>query len=483
MTDCDIGVMGMAVMGQNLVLNMNDHGLRVAVTNRTASRLEEFMRGAASGREIFASPDMPGFVALLKKPRIVMLMIKAGQAVDEAIDALLPLLEPCDVLVDGGNSHFRDTILRARRAERAGLRYIGTGISGGELGARRGPSIMPGGSPDAWPLVKPIFQAIAARLDDGAPACEWIEKDGAGHYVKMVHNGIEYSAMQLIAEAYHLMKDALGMDHEGMAAVFREWNAGRLGSYLVEITAHILAAKDANGSPLVSHILDAAGQKGTGRWATESALELGVPLTLVTEAVFARSLSALKEERTKAEPLLPARAAHFAGEHAAALRNLESALYLASILSYAQGFMLLREATREFGWDLHYADIATIWRAGCIIRSALLAHVSDAFRREPHMENLLFDPFFHQQAADCLPGLRRVAVLGAQAGIPLPAHASALAFWDGFRSGSLPANLIQAQRDYFGSHTYERTDCPRGQFFHTDWTGEGGDVTASTYNA
>jgi 6-phosphogluconate dehydrogenase len=483
MAECDIGLVGLAVMGQNLVLNMNDHGFRVAVYNRTTARTDEFLAGPAAGRDIHGARSLDELVSLLKKPRKVMLMIQAGPAVDAVIEQLAPLLDAGDVILDGGNSFFQDSIRRYHMLKEKGIHFIGTGISGGEIGARRGPSIMPGGAEEAWPLVKPILQAIAAKLDDGTPCCAWMGSDGAGHFVKMVHNGIEYGYMQLIAETYHLMRDVLGLTHAEMAGVFRVWNQGRLNSYLMEISADILAAEDEDGQPLAAKILDAAGQKGTGRWTSESALQLGIPLTLVTEAVFARALSALKDERVRASGEIPAPSFTNIVPRDKVLAWLEDALYLAEIISYAQGFMLFREAAREYGWAMDYAEIANIWRAGCIIRSALLAHIKDAFRADIGLENLLLAPFFREQVAHSGAGLRETVALGAHSGIPLPAHAAALSFLDGYRSAHLPANLIQAQRDYFGSHTYERVDTPRGQFFHTDWTGEGGDVTASTYTA
>lgn len=483
MTACDIGVIGLAVMGQNLVLNMSDHGFSVAVYNRTTSKVDEFLAGPASGRSIFGAHTPQELVSLLKKPHLVLLMIKAGKPVDSSIEQLLPFLEEGDVILDGGNSFFIDTRRRWEYLRDKGIHYVGSGISGGEIGARRGPSIMPGGSEEAWPLVKPILQAIAAKVDGDIPCCTWMGSDGAGHYVKMVHNGIEYGYMQLIAETYHLIRDLLKMSHTEMAQVFRTWNSAKLNSYLVEITADILSAKDTDGEALVTKILDAAGQKGTGRWASESALQLGIPLTLITEAVFARALSALKEERKSAALEIAQAEFQFSGSRESLLADLENALYLAEIISYSQGYILFREAAGEFNWQLNYEEIANIWREGCIIRSALLTHIKNAFSHQPELPNLLFDPFFKQQTAASIGGLRKVVALGATSGIPLPAHAAALSFFDGYRSEWLPANLTQAQRDYFGSHTYERVDAPRGEFFHTDWTGEGGDVTASTYTA
>ena len=483
MAKCDIGMIGMAVMGQNLVLNMNDHDFKVAFYNRTASRVVDFIAGPAKRREIYGSRSIEEFIGLLSKPRIIMLMIKAGRPVDLTIGALTPLLDPGDVIIDGGNSFFKDTIRRYHELKEKDIQYIGTGVSGGEIGARRGPSIMPGGSFEAWPKVKPILQAIAAKLDDGTPACEWIGSDGAGHYIKMVHNGIEYGYMQLIAETYQLMKDVLKLDHKEMSAVFKRWNAGQLNSYLVEITGDILAAEDTHSQLLLPVILDTAGQKGTGRWTSESALELGIPLTLVTEAVFARSLSALKIEREKAAKIFP----HIHEPHdvnrESFLKDLENALLLAEIISYTQGFMLFQKAAKEYEWCLNYQNIANVWRDGCIIRSVLLMHIKDAFQRNAALENLLFDPYFKEKADSYNSHLRHVITQAVLAGIPAPAYSAALSFYDGYRSAVLPANLIQAQRDYFGSHTYERVDAPRGKFFHTDWTSEGGDVTASSYNA
>jgi 6-phosphogluconate dehydrogenase len=483
MGKCDIGVIGMAVMGQNLVLNMNDHGFKVAVYNRTTAKMTDFIQGRGAGREIYGAETLEEFVNKLGEPRIILLMIKAGRPVDLTIEALKPLLKPGDIIMDGGNSYFKDTIRRTKKLEESCIHYIGTGFSGGELGARRGPSITPGGSHAAWPTVQPILQAIAAKLDDGSPTCEWIGSDGAGHYVKMVHNGIEYGFMQLIAETFQIMKDLLGMDYNRMAAIFKQWDQGKLKSFLVEITGDILAYRDESKEPLLPKILDAAGQKGTGRWTSESAMELGIPLTLVTEAVFARALSALKAERTQAEKHLPTPAYQFDGDIEALTQDLENALYLAEILSYSQGFMLFHEAAKEYKWGLNFQEIANIWRDGCIIRSALLTHIRDAYKNNGELENLLLDPFFLGEARLNVSSLRAVIRHAVAAGIPVPALSAALSFFDGYRSGSLPANLIQAQRDYFGSHTYERVDTPRGEFFHTDWTGKGGDVTASSYNA
>ena len=483
MSKADIGLIGLAVMGQNLVLNMADHGYRVAVYNRTTSRVDEFIAGPARGREIIGCHSMEELVAGLERPRKVMLMVKAGSVVDEFIEQLVPLLEPGDLIIDGGNSHFPDTTRRTRELRARGLRFIGTGISGGEEGARHGPSIMPGGDPEAWPLVQEIFQAIAAQVD-GEPCCRWVGPDGAGHFVKMVHNGIEYGDMQLITEAYALMERALGMDHDAMAEVFAQWNQGVLDSYLIEITAEILATKDADGTPLVTHILDTAGQKGTGKWTGISAMELGVPLTLIGEAVFARVLSSLKDERVHAakilgqpegsRPELPEAPEGY-------LSALHDALYASKIISYAQGFMLMREAARVEGWPLDYGDIALMWRGGCIIRSAFLNDIKAAYQQNPQLQNLVLDAFFTQALQKAEPGWRRAVTLAVQQGVATPAFASALSYFDGYRSARLPANLLQAQRDYFGAHSYERVDQPRGTFFHTDWTGRGGKVASSTY--
>jgi 6-phosphogluconate dehydrogenase len=479
----DIGLIGLAVMGQNLVLNMDDHGFTVAVFNRTISKVDDFVNGEAKGRRVIGAHSIEELVRALKRPRRVMLMVKAGQAVDDFIQQLIPHLEAGDILIDGGNSNYHDTRRRTQYVESKGLLYIGTGVSGGEEGARRGPSIMPGGSPAAWPHVKPIFQAIAAKVEDGSPCCDWVGEDGAGHFVKMVHNGIEYGDMQLIAEAYHLMKEGLGMSADAMRAVFAEWNSGKLDSYLIEITRDILGFKDEDGGPLVDKILDAAGQKGTGKWTVISALDVGVPLTLIGEAVLARSLSALKDERVAAAQVLTGPAICFDGDRQAFVRDLGQALYAAKIVSYAQGYMLMQAAAGEYNWNLNYGGIALMWRGGCIIRSVFLGKIKEAFDREPALSNLLLDPYFREQVEAAQPAWRRVVARAVELGIPAPAMASALTFYDGYRHARLPANLLQAQRDYFGAHTYERVDHPRGEFFHTNWTGHGGDVTAGSYQA
>ncbi|MCI0519379.1 MAG: decarboxylating NADP(+)-dependent phosphogluconate dehydrogenase [Chloroflexi bacterium] len=480
---CDIGLVGLAVMGQNLVLNMADHGFGVAVYNRTVSKVDEFLAGPAQETTIMGAHSLEELVSLLKRPRRIMLMVKAGAAVDDFIEALLPYLEPGDILIDGGNSNYEDSIRRTAYLESQGLLFIGAGVSGGEEGARRGPSIMPGGSPAAWPHVKEIFQSIAAKVEDGSPCCDWVGENGAGHFVKMVHNGIEYGDMQLIAEAYHLMKSLAGMDHAAMSQTFADWNRGKLESYLIEITAEILAFLDADGAPLVEKILDSAGQKGTGRWTVVSALENGVPLTLVAEAVLARSLSSLAAERAAAAQALAGPTPRLSGEQSAFLEDLRQALYAAKITSYTQGYMLMRAAAGEQSWKLNYGGIALMWRGGCIIRSVFLGKIKEAYDRAPELENLFLDPYFKEEVLQSQAAWRRVVAAAVAAGIPTPALSSALAFFDGYRCARLPANLIQAQRDYFGAHTYERLDAPRGQFFHTNWTGTGGETTAGTYSA
>jgi len=480
----DLGLIGLAVMGQNLVLNMDDHGFTVAVFNRTVSTVDDFLNGSANGTRVIGAHSIEELVNSLERPRRVMLLVKAGRPVDEFIETLIPLLEPGDIIIDGGNSNYHDTMRRTATVESKRLLYIGTGVSGGEEGARRGPSIMPGGSPDAWPHVKPLFQAISAKVDDGAPCCDWVGENGSGHFVKMVHNGIEYGDMQLICESYQLLKSGLGLDHDQMHEIFTEWNDGKLDSYLMEITRDILGFRDADGTPLVEKILDSAGQKGTGKWTAISALEMGVPLTLIGEAVMARFLSALKDERIAASsilsgPLEPASV----GDQKAFVDDIREALYASKIASYAQGYMLMRAAAAEYGWNLNYGGIALMWRGGCIIRSAFLGKIKDAFDTDPSLSNLLLDPYFKDQIEAAQAAWRRVVSRAIEMGIPVPAMASALAFLDGYRSQRLPANLIQAQRDYFGAHTYERLDRPRGEFFHTNWTGRGGDATSGSYDA
>ena len=477
----DIGLIGLAVMGENLVLNMESKGFTVAVFNRTVSKVDEFINGRAKGKNIIGTHSLEELVASLSRPRKVMLMVKAGQPVDDFIEKLIPLLEPGDIIIDGGNSHFMDTRRRTKYIESKGLLYIGTGVSGGEEGALRGPSMMPGGSPDAWPHVKEIFQAVAAKVDDGTPCCDWVGEDGAGHFVKMVHNGIEYGDMQIINEAYHLMKELLNMTPDEQHEVFKKWNEGKLNSYLIEITADILAFKDTDGTPLVEKILDTAGQKGTGKWTVITALELGIPLTLIGESVFSRCLSAQKDLRVKASKAISGIKPHFKGDKQQFINDLEEALYAAKIISYAQGYDLMREAAKEYNWNLNYGGIALMWRGGCIIRSAFLGDIKKAFDMNPSLENLLLDPFFKNAVQSAQESWRSVCSTALENGIPIPALSSALCYFDGFRCERLPANLLQAQRDYFGAHQYERIDRPRGEFFHTNWTGHGGDTASSTY--
>jgi 6-phosphogluconate dehydrogenase len=477
----DIALIGLAVMGQNLILNMNDHGFTVVAYNRTVEKVDHFLANEAKGTKVLGAHSIPEMVAQLKKPRRVMLMVKAGKPVDEFIEHLLPVLEPGDIIIDGGNSLFEDTIRRAKYVESKGLLYIGTGVSGGEEGARRGPSIMPGGSPAAWPHVKPIFQGIAAKVDDGTPCCDWVGEGGAGHYVKMVHNGIEYGDMQLICEAYNLMKTGLGMTPDQMHEVFVEWNKGELNSYLIEISRDILAFKDADGSALVDKILDTAGQKGTGKWTVISSQELGIPITLMAEAVYARCVSAMKEERVAAARKLKGPKPTIKGDHKKFIEAIRQALYASKIVSYAQGYMLMRAAAAEHKWNLNYGGIALMWRGGCIIRSAFLGKIKEAFDKNAKLSNLMLDPFFRKAIKDCQRSWRNVVAMAAKKGIPVPAFSTALAFYDAYRSERLPANLLQAQRDYFGAHTYERVDKPRGEFFHTNWTGHGGRVASGTY--
>lgn len=482
MSKADIGLIGLAVMGQNLVLNMNDNGYSVAVFNRTVSKVGDFLENAAKGRDtIYGASSVEEFAAMLKRPRKVMLMVKAGEVVDQFIEMVLPHLEEGDLIIDGGNSHYPDTTRRTRYLKEKGILYIGTGVSGGEEGARRGPSIMPGGNPKAWPLVKDIFQAIAAKTADGEPCCDWVGEEGAGHYVKMIHNGIEYGDMQLINEAYHAMKIGLGMSCDEMHEVFKEWNEGELDSYLIEITRDILGFKDEDGSPLVEKILDTAGQKGTGKWTGISSLELGVPVTLIGEAVFSRCLSAMKDERVRASKLLKGPTSEFSGDKKAFIEDIRQALLASKIVSYAQGYMLMREAAKDMGWNLNFGGIALMWRGGCIIRSVFLGKIKDAFDKNPELSNLLLDDYFMDVIERCQKSWRKVVSWAVEQGLPVPAFATALNFYDGYRCERLPANLLQAQRDYFGAHTYERIDQPRGKFFHTNWTGTGGDVSASTY--
>jgi 6-phosphogluconate dehydrogenase len=477
----DIGLVGLAVMGENLVLNMESKGFTVAVYNRTTAKVDAFINGRGKGKNIIGTYSVEEFVNSLKRPRKVMLMVKAGAPVDAFIEEIIPYLEQGDIIIDGGNSHYPDTIRRTKYVESKGLLYIGTGVSGGEEGALNGPSIMPGGSPEAWPHVKNIFQKIAAKVEDGTPCCDWGGRDGAGHFVKMVHNGIEYGDMQIISEAYWLMKNLLKMDHDEMHRVFKEWNRGELNSYLIEITADILAYKDEDGSPLIEKILDAAGQKGTGKWTVITALELGIPLNLISEAVFARSLSALKEERVTASKIINVSNPDFQGDKEKFLQDLKEAIYASKIVSYAQGFALMREAAKEYGWDLQYGNIALLWRAGCIIRSVFLDKIKAAYDRNPDLSNLLLDDFFKEKIEKAQDAWRNVVATAVSHGLAVPAISTALNYFNGYRSAELPANMIQAQRDYFGAHTYERKDQPRGKYFHTNWTGKGGNTSSTNY--
>lgn len=478
----DIALIGLAVMGQNLILNMADHGNTVVAFNRTVSKVDDFLNGAAKGnKNILGAHSIEEMIGMLKTPKKIMLMVQAGKAVDDFIEILLPHLNKGDLIIDGGNSHYPDTIRRTKYLAEKDILYIGTGVSGGEEGARRGPSIMPGGNPKAWPLVKNIFQGISAKTSDGTACCDWVGEDGAGHYVKMVHNGIEYGDMQLICEAYQLMKNLLGYSNDQMHEVFAEWNKGELDSYLIEITRDIMAFKDEDDTPIVEKILDTAGQKGTGKWTGISSLELGVPVTLIGEAVYARCLSALKDERVQASKILKGPKSKFKGDKKAFVEDIRKALLASKIISYAQGYMLMREAARECKWNLNYGGIALMWRGGCIIRSVFLGKIKEAFDKNPNLNNLLLDDYFKNVIDKCQDSWRKVVSEAFLNGIPSPTISTALAFFDGYRSETLPANLLQAQRDYFGAHTYERIDKKRGEFFHTNWTGRGGDVTSRTY--
>ena len=480
----DIGVIGLAVMGENLILNMESKGFTVACYNRTVSKVDRFINGRAKGKKIVGAHSIKELCDSLASPRRVMLMVKAGKPVDDFIELLLPYLDEGDIVIDGGNSHYPDTIRRTRYLEEKKLRYIGTGVSGGEEGALTGPSIMPGGSPDAWPFVKPIFQAIAARVADGTPCCDWVGSDGAGHYVKMVHNGIEYCDMQMIAEAYFLMKHLLGMTPAEMHLVFKEWNEGELDSYLVEITRDILAAVDREtGKPMVDVILDTAGQKGTGKWTSQSALDMGTPAPTVAEAVFARFISAIKEERVAASAILEGPEVLFDLDRETFIEDIRQALYASKICSYAQGFQLLKMAAADYNWDLDYGGIALLWREGCIIRAQFLGRIKEAFDEESDLANLLLAPYFKEAIDRSQASWRRVVATAVTHGVPVPAFSSALSYYDSYRNARLSANILQAQRDYFGAHTYERVDKPRGEHFHTNWTGRGGDTSASTYTA
>ena len=482
----DIGLIGLAVMGENLVMNMESKGFTVAVYNRTVEKVTRFVEGRASGKRVIGCRSLEELRDSLKTPRKVFLMVKAGSPVDDFIEKLLKVLEPGDVIIDGGNSHYPDTMRRTAYVESKGLLYIGTGVSGGEEGALLGPSLMPGGSKEAWPIVKPILQAIAAHTDDGTPCCDWVGENGAGHFVKMVHNGIEYGDMQLISEAYLLLKEGLGLSYEEMRDVFAGWNKTELDSYLIEITAEILGYRDEKSEIVVDKILDCAGQKGTGKWTAIASLDEGVPLTLISEAVFARCLSAAKDERIEAAKVFPRTIVKFSGteeEKKAFIESIRKALYASKIVSYAQGYQLMRSAAATYGWNLNYGGIALMWRGGCIIRSVFLGKIKEAFDKDPELKNLLMDEYFGNAIRSLVPAWREVVSYAARSGIPMPAFSSALSWFDGYTTERLGANLLQAQRDYFGAHTYERTDAPRGEFFHTNWTGHGGDTAAGVYNA
>jgi 6-phosphogluconate dehydrogenase len=483
MSVADIGLIGLAVMGENLVLNMESKGFKVAVFNRTIERVDNFVNGRAKGKNIVGTYSIAELAGVLKRPRKVMLMVKAGKPVDDFIELLLPYLEEGDIIIDGGNSYFEDTNRRTAYVESKGLLYIGTGVSGGEDGALHGPSIMPGGSVKAWEFVKPIFQSIAAKVEDGTPCCDWVGENGAGHFVKMVHNGIEYGDMQLISEAYQIMKELLHLNAEKMHEVFKQWNKGELNSYLIEITGDVLAFKDEDGTPLVNKILDTAGQKGTGKWTGMAALDLGVPLTLIGEAVFARTLSSMKSERVEASKTFPHLNTKFSGNPGNLISDLEQALYASKLVSYAQGYLLMKAAAKEYNWNLNYGGIALMWRGGCIIRSVFLEKIKDAYVKNPGLSNLLLYPFFKAKIEQAQESWRRIISTSVLNGIWIPAMSTALEYFDGFRNDKLPANLIQAQRDFFGAHTYERIDKPKGEFFHTNWTGKGGATASSTYNA
>lgn len=478
----DIGLIGLAVMGENLVLNMESKGFSVAVYNRSTDKVEKFINGRGKDKNFIGTYSIEELVNSLERPRKVMLLVKAGKPVDDFIEQLIPFLEEDDIIIDGGNSHYPDTIRRTNYIESKGLLYIGTGVSGGEEGALTGPSIMPGGSNKAWPFVKNIFQSISAKVEDGSPCCEWVGDDGAGHFVKMVHNGIEYGDMQLIAEVYHIMKDLIGLSHDEMHEVFREWNKGELDSYLIEITRDILVYKDEEGDPLLEKILDTAGQKGTGKWTGIAALDLGIPLTLIGESVFSRCLSAQKEERVYASKVLKGPSPVFKAKKEELIEDLRQALFASKVISYAQGFVLLKAAAKEYNWELNYGSIALMWRGGCIIRSVFLNKIKKAFDKDPDLNNILLDPYFKDVILKAQDSWRKVCSTAILNGIPIPALTTALNYYDGYRSAWLPANLLQAQRDYFGAHTYERLDKPRGEFFHTNWTGRGGETASSTYN-
>ncbi|MFA6914811.1 MAG: decarboxylating NADP(+)-dependent phosphogluconate dehydrogenase [Parachlamydiales bacterium] len=483
MAQADIGLIGLAVMGQNLALNIHDKGYKIAVFNRTVTKVDDFLKGPAKNSQVIGTHSLPEFVKSLKQPRKIIMMVKAGQAVDELIAELLPLLDKGDILIDGGNSLFTDTNRRTRDLDAKGILFVGAGISGGEEGARNGPSIMPGGNPKAWPHIKEIFQSIAAKVETGEPCCDWVGDEGAGHYVKMVHNGIEYGDIQLICESYQLLKNGVRLDNEQLSHVFASWNEKQLNSYLIEITSHVFRQKDEDGKSVVDQILDVAGQKGTGKWTAINALDLGMPLTLIGEAVFARNLSSLKTERERASKLLKGPQESYKGDSGEFIEHIRQALYASKIISYAQGFMLMHQAAVEYKWNLNYGAVALLWRGGCIIRSQFLGKIKDAYAKNPKLENLLLDDYFVQEISSSQAGWRNAISSAVQMGVPTPCFSSALAFYDGYRSSRLPANLLQALRDYFGAHTYERIDRPRGEYHHTDWINSGTGVSAGSYNA
>jgi len=479
----DIALIGLAVMGQNIVLNMNDHGYVVAAYNRTTKKVDDFLANEAKGTKVVGAHSLEEMVGLLKKPRRVMMLVKAGAPVDEFIDLLVPLLDKGDIIIDGGNSFYEDTVRRYNALKEKGILFVGSGVSGGEEGARHGPSLMPGGAAEAWPHIKAIFQSIAAKVDGGVPCCDWVGESGAGHFVKMVHNGIEYGDMQLISEAYNLLSNGLGLSNDQIAETFTEWNKSELDSYLIEITSNIFKFKDEDGKPLIDKILDAAGQKGTGKWTVLSGLDHGAPVTLIAEAVFARLISSLKDERVKASEVLAGpNGAKFSGDVAKTVEDIRQALYASKIISYAQGYMLMKNVSQEFKWKLNLGGIALMWRGGCIIRSRFLGDIKSAYDRNPDLGNLVLDPFFTTALKKAQDGWRRTVALGATLGIPTPTFSNALSFYDSYRSARLPANLLQAQRDYFGAHTYERVDQPSGKFSHTNWTGSGGTTASTSYN-
>ncbi|MBE2897071.1 decarboxylating NADP(+)-dependent phosphogluconate dehydrogenase [Pasteurellaceae bacterium HPA106] len=478
----DIGVIGLAVMGQNLILNMNDHGFKVVAYNRTTSKVDDFLNGAAKGTNIIGAYSLQDLADKLEKPRKVMLMVRAGEVVDKFIESLLPYLDEGDIIIDGGNSNYPDTTRRTKDLAEKGIRFIGAGVSGGEEGARFGPSIMPGGNPEAWPYVKPILQAISAKTKEGEPCCDWVGKNGAGHFVKMVHNGIEYGDMQLICEAYQFLHEGLGLSYDELHEVFGSWKSTELDSYLIDITTDILGYRDDNGEPLVEKILDTAGQKGTGKWTGINALDLGIPLTLITEAVFARCVSSFKQQRVENQKLFNKQLGKVDGDKAQWIDAVRQALLASKIISYAQGFMLIREASEQFEWDLDYGQTALLWREGCIIRSAFLGNIRDAYAKNPDLQFLGADDYFKNILENSMSAWRKVVAKAVEIGLPMPCMASAITFLDGYTSAQLPANLLQAQRDYFGAHTYERVDQPRGEFFHTNWTGKGGDTASTTYD-